>query len=308
MGRIISKNWLKLILIFCTAFGLTLVSAMAFKTYIHHRDGGTSVDDSVELVTDEPISTAPTEVPPKPQFISLQPVVDTWAMSNPDSSIFIYDLDNDMIAAEYNADVVREVASIYKLFYVYDGYLRLSSNLDQPTEIIATVAEKGGDLDITTCLDLMVRESYNPCADVMHNDYERSLRVKSLIQQLELSQTSEDGLNSSARDIGALLQLIWQHEDINDEYWQQLLDSMLNQPKTTYDWRQGLPAGFSEAVTVYDKVGWYSADGYTWNYFNDAAFVVFPEEDRHYIIVSLIQGSPRAARTLAAQLEAAIVL
>lgn len=308
MGRIISKNWLKLILIFCTAFGLTLVGAMAFKTYFHHRDGETSVDDPVELVTDEPIATAPTEVSPKPQFISLQPVIDTWAASNPDSSIFIYDLDNDMIAAEYNADVVREVASIYKLFYVYDGYLRLSSNLDDPTEVITTVAEKGGDLNLTTCLDLMVRESYNPCADVLHNDYERNLRVKSLVQQLELRQTSDDGLSSSARDISTLLQLIWQHEGINDKYWQQLLDSMLNQPKTTYDWRQGLPAGFSEDVTVYDKVGWYSADGYTWNYFNDAAFVIFPEEDRHYVIVSLIQGSPRAARTLAAQLEAAIVL
>lgn len=309
MGRIISKNWIKLIVIFCTTFGLTLVGAMAFKTYFHHRDGATSVaDDDSELITDEPVAVTPTEVAPKPQFISLQPIVDTWSASYPDSSLFIYDLDNNAIAAEYNADIVREIASIYKLFYVYDGYSRLSAELDDPAEVITYVAEKGGNLDLTTCLDLMVRESYNPCADVVSTNYERTTRVSNLISDLGLTQTSNGGLSSSARDLATLMQVIWQHQNINDTYWEQFLDSMLNQPQTTYDWRQGLPTGFSESVIVYDKVGWYSADGYSWNYFNDAAFVVFPEQDRRYIVISLIQGGPRAARTLAAQLEAAIVL
>lgn len=311
MGRIITKNWLKLIVIFCTAFGLTLVGAMTVKTYYHHRDGETSTETSEadNPATDEPIVTTPAEVSPKPQFISLQPVVDTWAAENPNTSVLIYDLDNEMIAGEYNADAVREIASIYKLFYVYDGYLRLSAGLDDPNEIITNVPAKGGDLTLTTCLDLMVRESYNPCADPIRADPARTARVNAIIDSLGLNETSNAGLNSSARNITTLMQTLWQHEGINEVYWQQFMDSMLNQPKTTYDWRQGLPAGFSNAVQVYDKVGWYSPDGYHWSYFNDAAFVVFPSENRHYIVICFIKnGFPSAARALAGQLEAAIVL
>ena len=311
MGRVLTKNWLKLIVIFCTAFGLTLVGAMAVKTYYQHRAGETSTDSNeVEAATtNEPIVTTPTEVSPKPQFISLQPIVDSWSVNNPNTSVLVYDLDNDLIAAEYNADVVREIASIYKLFYVYDGYLRLSAGLDDPTEIIANVPEKGGNLTLTTCLDLMVRESYNPCADPIRADSARTARVNAIIDELGLAETSNAGLNSSARNITTLMQTLWQHEGISEEYWQQFMDSMLNQPKTTYDWRQGLPAGFSDAAQVYDKVGWYSPDGYHWSYYNDAAFVVFPSENRHYIVICFIKnGFPSAARALAAQLEAAIML
>ena len=65
-----------------------------------------------------------------------------------------------------------------------------------------------------------------------------------------------------------------------------MLDSFLNQPKTDYDWRQGLPSGVSEAAKVYNKVGWnYDPSQRAWTIYDDAAIVEFTEAGRDYIVV-----------------------
>ena len=74
-----------------------------------------------------------------------------------------------------------------------------------------------------------------------------------------------------------------------------MMDSFLNQPVTAYNWRQGLPSGFSDAVKVYNKVGWqYMIDeedeegnvvkGH-WEVYDDAAIIEFTENERHFIVV-----------------------
>ena len=84
----------------------------------------------------------------------------------------------------------------------------------------------------------------------------------------------------------------------------QIKDSFLNQPATTYNWRQGLPSGFSKA-NVYNKVGWaYNADGGYWNIYHDAAIVEFPESNRHFIVVVMTNQVPfEAIRTLGTKIE-----
>lgn len=65
---------------------------------------------------------------------------------------------------------------------------------------------------------------------------------------------------------------------------------MLNQPATTYNWRQGLPSGFSENVKVYNKVGWLSLDGRSWKYYHDTAFLEFTNTNRHFLVVALTEN------------------
>ena len=67
---------------------------------------------------------------------------------------------------------------------------------------------------------------------------------------------------------------------------------MLNQPATTYDWRAGLPKGFSVA-NVYNKVGFSyviddeeTEEGH-WDTYDDAAIVEFEEAGRHFAITVL---------------------
>ena len=61
-------------------------------------------------------------------------------------------------------------------------------------------------------------------------------------------------------------------------------DSFLVQPATTYNWRQGLPTGFSTDVLVYNKVGWHW-NGSQWAIYDDAAILDFTKYDRHFIVV-----------------------
>lgn len=227
-----------------------------------------------------------------PDFINLQPIVDQWlaALDNAEKvGLMIYDLDNYRIAAEYHADEVFDVASLYKLLFVYDGYLQIARGFANADDYYTRTATKG-NLTLSACLDLMIRESYNGCADKMFADSTRRARVQELISTLDLSHTYDYGLRSSASDLTKVLQTYWLHEELTPDLWAQIADSMLNQPPALgggdkiYDWRQGLPAGFSNNADVYNKVGWEWGDN-KWNTYADAAIVDFPDFNRTYTMV-----------------------
>ncbi len=228
------------------------------------------------------------------KFIDLQSTVEQWINTlgrNEKAGVMIYDLNNSRTAASWNADTVFNVASLYKLLFIYDGYKQIAIGADSPDTFIVNTPEKG-NLNLSQCLDLMMRESYNPCADIISEDPNRISRVNSLIQKLDMQQTSNIGLESTAADITKLLRHYWRHTNLNQNLWQQLTDSMLNQPITydasgkAYDWRQGLPAGFNDQVNVYNKVGW-EWNGSSWNIYADAAIVDFTEFQHYYTIVVL---------------------
>lgn len=229
------------------------------------------------------------------RFIDLQPTVDTWLRtlsSNEEVGLMIYDINNSRTAASYQADKVFDVASVYKLLFAYDGYRQLAIGAENPNDILTTTSDKGG-LTVEKCLDLIIRESYNGCADVMNRDAKRISRVNTLILELDMTSTDDYGLKSTAADITKLLRHYWRHTELNSALWDRLSDSMLNQPPSrvdddspTYDWRQGLPAGFSQNVKVYNKVGW-DWNGKSWNIYADAAITDFTKLNRTYTIVVL---------------------
>lgn len=243
-----------------------------------------------------------------PAFIDLQPTVDAWLKTTTANvGLMIYDLDNERITASYQANKVFNVASIYKLFFVYDGYLQIETGAIQPNARYATTSDyRASTYTYGECLDLMIRESYNGCADKMRSNQKAFARVEDLIEQLDLKNTTNAGLSSTAADLTELLKLYYEHPDFSDETWEIIADSMLNQPatkidsETTYNWRQGLPSGFSKQANVYDKVGWaWDADDNIWTTYADAAIVEFPAQNRHYIIVVLTSNlTGRNASTL----------
>lgn len=288
MGRTITKNWLRLLLIFLTAFGITLVGGIAAKTLIHSSSNNASTPPEETVTPEDPEPSD--SVTTIPEFIDLQPTVDTWLQTAPGNvGLMIYDLDNDQVVAASNENRIFNTASVYKLFFAYDGYREIDAGRDDGTAVLVTTPDKG-TLTTSMCLDLIIRESYNGCADPLRADPNRFARAEALAAELQLSHTSSAGLYSSAADLTKLMKLYWRHPDLNADSWAQIQDSMLNQPATTYNWRQGLPAGFSIAE-VYDKVGWNYTGSY-WSIYNDVAFLVFPEQNRHYIMVVLTENFP----------------
>lgn len=255
-----------------------------------------------------------------PDFIDLQPTVNSWLKTtSANVGLMIYDLDNNRVAASYQPDRVFNVASIYKLFFVYDGYRQIETGATTANTAYVTTSDYRADTyTYGECLDLMIRESYNGCADKMRSDKKAYARVVNFINELQLKNTTSAGLSSTAADLTELLKFYYKHSDLSDTNWQKIANSMLIQPATkidattTYDWRQGLPSGFSNHANVYDKVGWaWNEADKVWNTYADAAIVEFPEQNRHYTVVILVSGlanrNPTAISNLGTRIEDAIL-
>lgn len=240
---------------------------------------------------------------PLPAKIDFQPVIDAWVQNvGGNKSILIYDLERAEVVGQYNIEESYGTASLYKLFVVYEGYRRVQSGVWQGD----TNAGSTG-YTISKCLDLAVRESYSPCAETLwamigHDELDNIIENDFKITSSDISQ-----LTSNATDIMKILEIFYKHTEITNEgLIAQMKDSFLNQPTTTYNWRQGLPSGFSGA-NVYNKVGWdYNANGGYWNIYHDAAIIEFPETNRHFIVVVMTNQVPfEQIRTLGTDIEEA---
>ncbi len=235
-------------------------------------------------VTEEEVSmeVETTEEEPEVPAVELQEVIDSWAESvGGNRSVLIYDLDRDEVAAEYNISEDYGTASLYKLFVVYEGYRRVQSGEWDEEEMVGATGQT-----ILKCLDLAIRESNSACAEALWAKIGYAELDEIIREEFQITNSDISHLTSNAEDILKMMQIFYEHKEIVDENLVATIkDSFLNQPETTYDWRQGLPSGFSKA-DVYNKVGWeYNADGGYWNIYHDAAIVEFPEVDRSFIVV-----------------------
>lgn len=276
----------------------------------------TSDNSIIDELIDEPQDA---KLSPNEVFIDLQPTLDTWlntVVQTPSNvGVMIYDLNHNEIAASHNADTVFSVASIYKLLFVYDGYRQITMGKEKADELFVSTADKG-DLTLSQCLDLMIRESYNGCADPMASNKTRVARVGNLMRETEMDNTSGIGLESTASDLTKLLRKYWRHADLTNQLWNQLTDSMLIQPifinaeGTSTNLRQGLPAGFSNLVNVYNKVGWeWNPEKNRWNIYADAAIVSFIDYQHYYTVVVLTKNinSANIIAQLGEMIETAVI-
>lgn len=230
------------------------------------------------------------------EYIGLQNTVEKWAAGTTGQvAVEVYDLNYGRVAASYRANAVMSPKSLYKLFYVYDGYARISSGADDASQPYL------GQTTLGHCLDIMIRNSDNPCAEAMLDDTARAGRVGELVRNFGLAQTKSNGLSTSAHDISLLLQRYWAHAGWSSTAWSSFLNSALNQPAYL---RKGLPSGFQTA-TVYNKAGFGpNAGGYV---YNDAAIVEFAG-GRRYIVVVMTAGASQASLVkLGAALEYAVM-
>lgn len=248
-------------------------------------------DEPEEVIEIEEVEEP--ETPAPLAALNLQPVVDAWAASVAgNKSVLIYDLDRAETIAAYNTKEDYGTASLYKLFVVYEGYRRVESG-----EWDGTAIATGGQT-ILECLDRAIRESYSPCAEALwakigHDELDEIIEKDYGITNSDISR-----LISNAEDIVAMMRRFYEHPDFNNtEMLAKMWDSFLNQPPSAglcaslCNWRQGLPSGFSDAVKVYNKVGWERGDG-RWNIYHDAAILEFPVENRHLIMVVMTNYVP----------------
>ncbi|MBQ6375510.1 hypothetical protein IJJ37_01070 [Candidatus Saccharibacteria bacterium] len=243
--------------------------------------------------------------------IDLQPVVNEWVSSvGGAKGVIIYDLNRSEVVGEYNADEEFATASLYKLFAVYEGYRRVERGEWDPEEAVGWYGDS-----IAECLDSAIRSSDSSCAEpiwamIGHDELDEIVAGDYGISGADVSH-----LAATPRAVMLMMKRFYEHPDFTDEAMvARMWDSFLNQPVVNgYDWRQGLPSGFSEAALVYNKVGWQwsqEEDGSNghWVVYDDAAIVKFPEVNRNLIVVVMTSNVRyQSIREFGAMIEAAIL-
>ncbi|MBQ3352870.1 serine hydrolase [Candidatus Saccharibacteria bacterium] len=276
------KLFVVAILMLGVSFGASFGILMIVNNNTVDEEKPHEVEGFVQPVTQEPEE----ELPP---VINFQSVIDEWANGiSGNKSVLVYDLERNEVVGEYNADENYGTASLYKLFVVYEGYRRIA-NGEWTTDMAAGVTGKA----LLECLDLAIRESNSNCAETIWAMIGHDNLDKIIYDDFNISHSDISSLTSNPKDIMEIMKLFFNHPDINDaDLITRIKDSFLNQPITEYNWRQGLPSGFSRA-SVYNKVGWdYNPNKKYWNIYHDAAIVEFPEDNRHYIVVVMTNYVP----------------
>lgn len=258
----------------------------------------TTDEEDVPISQDEPVEEPEPLVIPE---IDFQTTVENWANAIGGSKgIIIYDLELDKIVGAYNADQKFQTASLYKIFVVYEGYRRIQNGTFDSEEIIGWTRRT-----LTECLDLAIRESNSACAETIWNMIGHDELDEIVQTDFNLPGMRVSGLAATPTEIMQMMKIFYEHEEISDEALvARIKDSFLNQPITEYNWRQGLPSGFSERVNVYNKVGW-NWNGEWWTIYDDAAILDFVNENRHFIAVVMTSGvTYQQIRNFGAQIEA----
>jgi len=268
------KNASLVILLLALFLFVAASVVLTLNLVFNHREQEIEAEAGVETEIE---TEAPPDIEPVlPEAVSFQPTIDEWVKTvGGNKSILIYDLNRNEIAGEYNTKEKYSTASLYKLFVVYEGYKRVNNG-----EWDGNKKAGSTGYTIDKCLDLAIRESYSPCAETLwamigHDALDKIIETDWSIANSDISK-----LTSNVSDVTEMMKRFYLHPDFdNPELLSSMWDSFLNQPETTYDWRQGLPSGFKKA-SVYNKVGWdYNADGRYWNIYHDTAIVKFPLAD-----------------------------
>ena len=240
-----------------------------------------SVPEPEPEIPAEDIPSLPDEPEEVIKEINFQPLIDEWYNSiGGKKGIVIYDLDLDKVVGAINADTKFQTASLYKLFVVYQGYRLLQSGGWSGD---AKAGSTG--YTIAECLDLAIRESHSPCAETLWSMLGRDNLDAIVHTDFGLENVYVGSLSATPNEIMKMMKIFYDHTEIlNENLVTTMKDSFLNQPPTTYNWRQGLPTGFSTDVLVYNKVGWHW-NGSQWAIYDDAAILDFTKYDRHFIVV-----------------------
>ena len=302
----LNRNNLRLCAYFC--FGIMVAAVVVIilmevrRATILGAKPTAQNSEQISEVTDlkKPESELDSEKPP---LIDFQAVVDEWANGiGGTKSVVIYDLDRGETVGSYEPDTKYSIASIYKLFVVLEGYRRVQNGEWQAESPAGSTG-----YTIGKCLDLSIRESDSVCAETLWDMIGHSELDRIISDKFGLINTNVSGLTSTPRDVMVIMKQFYEHKGIEDEGLLAMMkDSFLNQPATEYDWRQGLPSGFSQA-NVYNKVGW-NYDGTSWDLYHDAAIVEFPEQNRHYIVVVMTNQVPyQSIGDLGRRIESAFI-
>ena len=244
--------------------------------------------------TDVAEETAKEETAPttnEPEIIAINEmaleavIADFKVPDNGRLSVVVYDLTNREYLLSHNKEDLYPTASLYKLYLAYMAYEDVDNGrlaLEQP---FTNHPAYRHELNLGTCLHLMVAVSDSPCGETLLAHYGYPA-IQARLQELGLPHVNAAAFRASAEDMTRLLELIY-GDNLSADSRGKLLGSMSNQ---AYD--VILQPAFRDYGQVYDKTGaWLNATGKDYNWI-DVGIIELADRDQTLAISILHEHVP----------------
>lgn len=253
------------------AIFVLVIGSLAALAILHKSQSATKNNVAREVPkSDHQASEEPAYIP-----INLQPTIDAWVQKYPaDYSIAVYDLQSKSMIGQHNSDKALFAASLYKLYVAYLALADFQSGAQNPNDILIAGQTK------RQCVDKMIRESDSPCGEAMMAAMGQA-KLNQRVSNMDLTNTTFTGIQTSAADSVKILSLIHQSKDLEAENTAFLLDAMLTQEPR---YKRGLQTGAPKAKWQ-TKVGWNLDVNY-----HDVGIMTLPD-GRAFAVAILGQGS-----------------
>lgn len=267
-----TRKWLVLVFGFIVVVCVVVFVLITGINREKQEEQSAQLQPLTDIVDEEPRQNVPEEPVAEFDAISIQKRVDAWVSdlpTNSEASVQVLDADGVSLAA-YTPEEEYTAASMYKLFVAYLGYGRIDSGDMNPKEPYTTTLTRA------ECLDVMIRNSENVCAEKMWNEFNKR-EQNAQLEKVGIKDTNMVMTTTTATDAAKLLQLVSNGRGLSSDSRTAFMDSLLNQPDF---YRRGLPSGFSDEIMVYNKVGFNEQ-----NLWHDSAIIEF--EDGRQLTVSV---------------------
>jgi beta-lactamase class A len=219
-------------------------------------------------------------------FESLTDLLKTWASIQPgEFGIVVRELDGANRSGSYQSTTPFVTASTYKLFLSYWTLLQVQAG------DLALTSPFGANYQIGECIESLLVFSSNDCAYQMGDitgwqSLDEHLFSDGSVDTKLNNYTAGGFINgdkySTANDLARFLEQLYRGYLLDTDNTNLMLSYLERQI-----WRERIPAGIPDEITVLDKPGWLAG------YQNDAAIVYGPEAP--YVMVVMSQGSSTTA-------------
>ena len=228
--------------------------------------------------------------------INLQPTLDRWLssqVSKKNSSILIYDLNNQEIIARNNDFSQNNSLGLENLFLAYQIYTKIDQNAIKKDKLLTVNAEQ---ISIDNCLSKILQENHSGCAAALVSEIGEN-SFKQFLKDQSYTNTNFASHLTNTTDLLSLSKRLNAHPDFSEQLWQEFKTKLTPQNNN----KNPLLTGFSK-LAVYGLYGAQTNDttNANLNYplFNNLYFFETKQEDpkdRHTFVLIFLASDIDAA-------------
>lgn len=242
--------------------------------------------------------------------VNLQPTLDRWLstqVSKKNSSILIYDLNNQEIIARNNDFSQNNSLGLENLFLAYQIYTKINQNAIKKDKLLTVGTEQ---ISIDNCLSKILQENHPGCAAALVSEIGEN-NLNQFLKDQSYTNTNFTSHLTNTADLLSLSKRLNTHPVFSEQLWQEFKTKLTPQDNS----KNPLLTGFSK-LTVYGLFGSQTNDvtnaNLSYPLFNNLYFLETKQEDpkdrQTFVLIFLASDIDAASLIeLAKNLEAAIL-